>query len=96
MLRITELCKKKGINQTELAEMIGLSRVGLAKAIGGNPTLGTLEKIASALDVEVWELFTESTDKCDFMAMVKDGDSFHFAKSISDLEKVVETIKGSR
>ena len=39
-LRILELCRKAGITQTELAERIGLSRVGLSKAINGNPTVG--------------------------------------------------------
>lgn len=55
--RIKEICKAKGITQKELAERIGISAVGLAKAIGGNTTIGTLEKIATALDVPVSELF---------------------------------------
>lgn len=37
--RILELCKEAGINQTELAEKIGLSRVGLSKAIMATPLL---------------------------------------------------------
>lgn len=55
--RIKEICKAKGITQKELAERIGISAVGLAKAIGGNTTIGTLDKIASALGVSVAELF---------------------------------------
>lgn len=55
--RIKEICKAKGLTQKELAERIGISAVGLAKAIGGNTTIGTLEKIASALGVSVSELF---------------------------------------
>ena len=47
--RILELCKEAGINQTELADKIGLSRVGLSKAINGNPTISTFEKIADSL-----------------------------------------------
>lgn len=58
--RILELCKEAGINQTELADKIGLSRVGLSKAINGNPTISTLEKIADALGVPVTELFEKS------------------------------------
>ena len=56
--RITEICKEKGMTQTALAEKIGISRVGLSKAINGNTTIQTLEKIAEALGVEVAELFT--------------------------------------
>ena len=50
--------KEKGMTQTALAEKIGISRVGLSKAINGNTTIQTLEKIAEALGVEVAELFT--------------------------------------
>ena len=53
--RILELCKQKGITQKDLAEQIGMTPVGLAKASNGNPTFETLEKIA-----EVVELFAPS------------------------------------
>lgn len=56
-LRIAEICKEKGLTQTALAEKMGISRVGLSKAINGNTTVQTLEKIAEALGVEVPELF---------------------------------------
>lgn len=55
--RIAEILKSKGMTQTELAEKIGISRVGLSKAINGNTTITTLRKIAAALDVPVPELF---------------------------------------
>ena len=64
--KIKQLCKERGITQKELASNIGVSPVGLAKAIGGNTTIGTLEKIAEALDVPVWDLFDrdEETMTC--------------------------------
>ena len=55
--RIAELCKEKGITQTALAEKMGISRVGLSKAINGNTTFQTLEKIAAALGVDLMDLF---------------------------------------
>lgn len=55
--RIKEICKKKGITQKDLAQKIGISPVGLAKALAGNTTIGTLDKIASSLGVSVAELF---------------------------------------
>ena len=56
-LRILDICKQKGLTQKALSKQIGLSAVGLSKAINGNPTKDTLEKIAAALDVPVVELF---------------------------------------
>lgn len=56
-LRIAELCKEAGITQAELADKVGISRVGLSKAINGNPTLDTLERLADGLGVSVVELF---------------------------------------
>lgn len=55
--RIKEICKEKNLTQKELAAKIGISAVGLAKALAGNTTIGTLEKIAVALGVSVAELF---------------------------------------
>lgn len=56
--RILELCKQKGMTQKDLAEKIGMTPVGLAKAANGNPTFETLEKIAEGLGVSPAELFT--------------------------------------
>ena len=36
---------------------MGISRVGLSKAINGNTTIQTLEKIAAALGVDLMDLF---------------------------------------
>ena len=55
--RIAEILKSKGMTQKDLAEKIGISRVGLSKAINGNTTIITLRKIAAALDVSPAELF---------------------------------------
>ena len=59
ILRIKEICKQKGITQKALAEKIGMSAFGLSKAINGNPTIKTLDKIADALGVKVWDLFVQ-------------------------------------
>jgi len=62
-LRVIEICKQKGLTQKELAMKVGLTPVGLSKAINGNPTKDTLERIASALCVPVTDLFEPpSTD----------------------------------
>lgn len=42
--RIAEILKSKGMTQTDLAEKIGISRVGLSKAINGNTTIQHCER----------------------------------------------------
>ena len=58
--RILEICKAKGVTQKDLAEKIGISRVGLSKAINGNTTIATLKKVAEALEVPVYDLFDKT------------------------------------
>lgn len=59
-LRVKEICKEKGILFKDLAEKLGVTDVGLRKQVQGNPTIGTLEKIADALGVNFIELFVYS------------------------------------
>ncbi len=54
--RIRELIKEKGYTQEEFAKMVGTTRVGLSKNLVC-PSGTTLEKIAEALEVDMWELF---------------------------------------
>lgn len=76
--RIAEILKSKGITQKDLAEKIGISRVGLSKAINGNTTITTLRRIAAALEVSVPELFapqpsnTITCPKCGTVLKVKE------------------------
>lgn len=58
-IRIKELLKEKGISQKDLADKLGITVVGMSKILNGNPKIDTLEKIASALEVEIWELFVD-------------------------------------
>lgn len=56
-LRIKELLKEKGLLHKELAEKLGVTDIALRASLKGNPTVGTLEKVAAALGVTVPELF---------------------------------------
>lgn len=58
-LRVKEICKEKGILFKDLADKLNVSDVGLRKQVQGNPTIGTLEKIAEALGVSFTELFEQ-------------------------------------
>ena len=56
-LRIKELLKEKGVMHKELAERLGVTDIALRASLKGNPTIGTLEKVANVLGVAVPELF---------------------------------------
>lgn len=88
--RILELCKEVGINQTELADKIGLSRVGLSKAINGNPTVDTLERIATALNVDITDLFKKNDSGEDVNGFVRVKGTIYEIHSFDDLEKVLK------
>lgn len=60
--RIKDLIKEKGYTQQEFADKLEMTRVGLSQLINGKPSYPTLEKIASALNVPMWQLFAAPDD----------------------------------
>ncbi len=62
MLQIKEIVKRKGITITQLADRLGIKQESLSRAINGNPTIDTLQKIADALEVHLVELFEQPTN----------------------------------
>ena len=57
MLRIKEILKQKGLTIQDLANILGISRQALGKQIQGKMLLETAERIATALNVPMWQLF---------------------------------------
>lgn len=56
-LRVTEITKQQGLTLQDLADKINVSRQSLANTLlKGNPTIETLSKIATALEVPIWQL----------------------------------------
>jgi len=57
--RVAEVRKSRGVTQQELAEKIGMSVVAIAYIETGKrwARLGTLDKIATSLKVDIEELF---------------------------------------
>lgn len=84
-LRVKEVCKEKGVTLAEVASKIGVAQASLSKMLGGNPTIGTLEKIADALGVPVTELF-EKPNASNVIGFVKVGDTVHEVKSVEDVK----------
>lgn len=63
-LRLKEILSSKGITLKDFAGISGISQSNLSNYINGNisPTLDTLKKIASHLNMDVVELFKEKED----------------------------------
>lgn len=58
-LRIKEILKDQGITNISLADQVGITRPNMSNIVNGKtkPSLDTLERIASALNVHISELF---------------------------------------
>ena len=57
-MRIKELLKEKGMTQQALADKVGVSYQSMKQTLNApSVTTSTLEKIATALDVPLWQLF---------------------------------------
>ena len=61
-LRIKQILRERNITQQQLADMLGITRSAITQQLAGKPSLVTLEKIAEALGVEMWELFASRSD----------------------------------
>ena len=78
-LRVKEICKSKGLTMAQLAEMLGIGKDTISRNVNGNPTLETLEKIATTLGVSVSDLFDEPANdvfqcpKCGTTLVVKEN-----------------------
>lgn len=94
--RIKQLIKEKGYTQEEFAKSMGISRAGLVQQIE-RPSYPTLEKISSALDVPMWQLFASPDDVLGdgaLTALVHHRGKFYKASTIAELEQIVQEIKG--
>ena len=83
---------------SSLAIGVGITQANMSNIVNGktNPSLKTLEEIAKVLQVAVWELFTASTLSEELIVLINHRGDFYKANSISELEEIVEKIKGKR
>ena len=68
-LRLKEIIKEKGISLAALHEKTGIEKGNLSNIVNNkkNPTVETLEKIANALDIPVFELFVDRKALAEFI-----------------------------
>lgn len=91
-MRIKDVCKEKGITVSQLAEKMGIKQESLSRAINGNPTLETLEKIANALEVDITELFTSSPSG-GIIGVIRIGKTNYNINSVPDLSNLLDRIE---
>lgn len=90
-LRVKEICKAKGILFKDLAALVGVHEVTLRSSLTGNPTIGTLQKVADALGVEFLELFAPK--RADFTAFIDYRGDLHRFDNIEALRGYLSTIE---
>lgn len=93
MNRIKDVIKEKGYTITSLAEKIGIARESLSRMIV-SPSYPTLEKISSALEVPIWQLFASPGEVCpvsgEVSGFVKVKGTLYEVHSFEDLRKLSE------
>lgn len=95
MNRIKEVIKEKGFTIKSLADKLGIARESLSRMIV-SPSYPTLEKISTALDVPIWQLFASPEDvagKEELTALIRFRGQLYQADSIEELENVVKWIR---
>lgn len=93
-LRIKDICKEQGIMMKDLAEKINITEVGLSKSLNGNPTIGRLQEIADALNVDFIELFVPKQDGT--TGYIEHNGEVYKINSISDIKKLLTDIEESK
>ncbi|MBR1851131.1 MAG: helix-turn-helix transcriptional regulator [Bacteroidales bacterium] len=63
-LKLKEILAQRGITMKDFATLSGISQSNLSNYLSGNisPTLDTLKKMATTLNIELAELFKEKND----------------------------------
>lgn len=96
MMRIKEVLKEKGWTYKMLADALGISEQSVKKTLNSEHiTTRTAKNIAEALEVPFWTLFVSREEVLgeDITALVKCGDEYYHARTLDELEQVVETIR---
>ena len=96
-MRIKELIREKGYTQQEFSDILGITRVTLAHIISEKPSYTTLERIADALQVPVWQLLVAPEDvrSDDFCAFIRHNGVSYTANTEEEFWKIVEELRAS-
>ena len=76
---LREICKRKGLKLSDIAERIGTGQSNLITSLKGNPTISKLEDVAAALQVSVAELLTMRPKSSEGIVIIG-GQTFQLSK----------------
>ena len=76
---LREICKRKGLRLSDVADRVGTSQSNLVSSVKGNPTISRLQDIAYALQVPVSELLTLRPEKAKGIVVI-DGQTFQLSR----------------
>ena len=62
---IKNIAREKDMRIEDIANELGITKGGLSKALNGNPTIGTLRKVAGVLKVPVTDFFRDEIEPGD-------------------------------
>ena len=79
---LKEICRRKGLSLTDVANRMGTSPSNLLSSVKGNPTITKLEDIAEALQVSIAELLTKRPEKALGIVLI-DGQTYQLSKPAS-------------
>lgn len=91
-LQIKEIIKSRGMTVQDIAERMGISRVGLSQHINGNPSVEVLDRIAKAIGCDISELF-EQPQKDEITGFMKVKGELKEIKSIKDLRDILDKLE---
>ena len=76
---LREICKRKGLRISDIADRMGVGQSNLIYSLKGNPTISKLEDVAAALQVNVSELLTMRPESAQGLVVV-DGQIYQLTK----------------
>ena len=83
---VKSICRRKGWQLKDLADKMGIDPAALTRALNGNPTLDTINKMAIALGVSPSRLIQRQTDISGYITI--DGNDSKFT-SVQELEDIL-------
>lgn len=99
---IKEILTRRGITQNELAEMLGVKQPTVSATIS-RPSFPTLERIATALNVEPWQLLAPPSvveelkqarqQRDDFTAFVRMNGKNYTPQTFDELVALVDMLR---
>lgn len=76
---LKEICRKKGLTLTDVANRMCTSPSNLLSCVKGNPTISKIQSIANALQVSVSDLLTMRPEKTQGVAII-DGKTYQLTR----------------